>query len=265
MNRNYNHMLILVMSFLILSLPIAFGQDSGSTGNNAIGDAYQLNFDQPAQNFISTIGEFDYYKFYINNSGIARIKVSEVTEDMLTEICLYNKNGENAAPCKVASNAGDSTTLVKDIIGPGWYYIRIRDLAGKVYSTPYSVFVGFDSAPDQNEPNNGFGDATDIELGNTINAYICPLEDTDYYKINIDGPSVLVLKVQDVPEGMIPSISLWDINGQGIGGLAASNPGDSVTLEKGVSDYGIYYFRVMDNAGKAYSEPYAVTANLKES
>lgn len=262
MNKNYNFASILsILAILIMAIPAAFGQ-GGTAGNNAIGDAYEANLNQPVQDSISTAGELDYYKFHIDSSGLAQIKVDDVPEDMLAEIILYNKNGESAG-YKAASNPGDSTTLKIDLLGPGWYYIRIKDNANKAYSNPYSLTVDFEPAPDQYEPNNGFGDAAGIEIGDTINAYICPVIDNDYYKVNMDGPGVLVLKVSDVPEEMLAEITLYNKNGESIGYKAASNPGDSVTLEQGVSDPGIYYLKIKDNDAKAYSEPYALIASLK--
>lgn len=262
MNKNYNFVPILsILAIMIVAIPAAFGQ-GGTVGNNAIGDAYEANLNGPVQDSISTVGELDYYKFYIDSSGLAQIKVDDVPEDMLAEITLYNKNNEGAG-YKAASNPGDPTTLKADLLGPGWYYIRIKDNANKAYSNPYSLTVDFEPAPDQYEPNSGIGDATSIELGNTIDAYICPVSDIDYYKVNMDGPGVLVLKVSDVPEDMLTEISLYNKNGESIGYKAASNPGDSVTLEQGVSDSGIYYLKIKDNAGKAYSLPYALIASLK--
>ncbi len=262
MNKNYIFVLILsILAILIMAIPAAFGQ-GGTSGNNAIGDAYEADLNQPVQNSISTAGELDYYKFYIDSSGLARIKVDDIPEDMLTEISLYNKNVESAG-YKAASNPGDSTTLKIDLLGPGWYYIRIKDNANKAYSNPYSLTVDFEPSPDQYEPNNGIGDATGIELGDTISAYICPVVDTDYYKINMDSPGVLVLKVSEVPEDMLPELTLYNKNGEGIGYKVASNPGDSVTLEQGVSDPGIYYLKIKDNAGKAYSDQYTLKASLE--
>ncbi len=262
MNKNYIFVSILsILAILIMAIPAAFGQ-GGTAGNNAIGDAYEANLNQPVQDSISQAGELEYYKFYVESSGLAQINVDNLPEDMLAEITLYNKNGEGAG-YKAASNPGDTTTLKTDLLGPGWYYIRIKDNANKAYSNPYSLTVDFEPAPDQYEPNNGFGDATGIELGDTINAYICPVIDNDYYKVNMDGPGVLVLKVSGVPEDMLTELSLYNKNGESIGYKAASNPGDSVTLEQGVSDPGIYYLKIKDNAGKAYSQPYALIASLK--
>lgn len=234
--------------------------------NNGLGDATELKFDQTISAYICPHEDTDYYKFYISNSGIAHVKVENVPKDMVTVIYLYNKNGGDPIATMAANNPGDSVTLTRDILGPGWYYIQVYDRAGKAYSQPYTMTLSFDSAPDPYEPNNGFGDATEINFDQPIQAYICPHEDTDYYKINVSSPEVLSIKVENVPSEMVTVIYLYGMNGgDPIATMAANNPGDSVTLEKGVSDTGLYYIQLYDRAGKAYSQPYTLTIAMKAS
>jgi hypothetical protein len=230
--------------------------------NDSIGAATKIEPGQKLSAYICPVGDSDYYTFYSNASGIARVKVSDAPDEMSGYVRLFNKNGEDKGTI-VASNPGDPVTFEKDILGPGWYYVQIYDNAGKAYSNPYGFELQFDPAPDMYEPNEGFGDARGIELGQAISGYICPSTDVDYYKVNMTGPGVLVVKVQDAPGEMVPEVALWNMNGESLGSQAATNAGDSVILEKGVSDTGTYYIRVDDRAGKAYSEPYTLTAALK--
>lgn len=234
--------------------------------NDGFGDAKKINFGQSVTAYICPHEDTDFYKFYINNSGIAHVKIENAPSDMVSVIYLWNKNGEDPIATASASNPGDSVTLTKDILGPGWYYIEVYDRANQAYNQPYSLTLNFDSAPDPYEPNNGFGDATGINFDQPIQAYICPHEDTDYYKINVSNHGVLSLKVENVPQDMVPVIYLFNMNGgDPIAAMAANNPGDSVTLEKGVSGTGLYYVQVYDRAGEAYSHPYTLTATMKAS
>jgi hypothetical protein len=234
--------------------------------NNAIGDATGLKFDQPINAYICPHEDTDFYKFYINTSGIAHVKVENVPEEMETVIYLFNKNGGDPIVTMAANNPGDSVTLTKDILGPGWCYIQVYDRSGKAYSNPYTLTVNFEPAPDPYEPNNAIGDATGLKFDQPVSAYICPHEDTDYYKINVISPEVLSLKVENAPQDMVTVIYLYSMNGgDPIATMSANNPGDSVTLEKGVSDLGMYYIQVYDRAGKAYIQPYTLTVSIKAS
>lgn len=265
-NRLKLLLVVLIFFTLTASNALCQGTTSGPAGNYAIGDASEIKFGQSVHESITKAGESDYYKFHIDNSGIAHVKVENAPKDMITVVYLHNKNGGDPIANMAANNPGDSVNLTRDILGPGWYYVSVYDRASKEYNQPYTLTLSFDSAPDPYEPNNGFGDAAGINFNQSIQAYICPHEDTDYYKINITSPEVLSIKVQNVPPEMVSVVYLYGINGgDPIADMAANNPGDSVTLEKGVSDTGTYYIQVYDRAGKAYSQPYTLTVAMKAS
>ena len=82
----------------------------------------------------------DHYKFYVNSLGMLQVKLEEVPGDMRTRIELYGKNF-NYIMQKDASNAGDTITLERDIDLPGWYYIKIMDLAGIAHNEEYAFKV----------------------------------------------------------------------------------------------------------------------------
>jgi len=234
--------------------------------NNGFGDATGIELGQTFNAYICPKDDSDFYQSDINTSGVLTIKVQDVPEEMVPKIVLWNKNAGDYIGVAEASNPGDALTLEKDLLGPGRHYFQVFDKAGKAYSKPYTLTVGFEAAPDPYEPNNGFGDATEVQLDQPVNAYICPKDDSDFYKLIINSPGVLALKATDVPEDMVPKIVLWNKNGGDYLSVAeASNPGDSVSLEKGVSDLGLYYFQVFDKVGKAYSGPYTLMASMKSS
>jgi hypothetical protein len=108
--------------------------------NDQIGDATEIKFGSPVmvKGQITPAGDVDFYKFYVDTSGILQVKLDAVPEDMKARIDLYGKNF-NWITRKDASNPGDSITLEKDLSGPGWHYIAILDLDGKAHSEEYSM------------------------------------------------------------------------------------------------------------------------------
>ncbi|HID20010.1 MAG TPA: hypothetical protein EYP28_03595, partial [Methanophagales archaeon] len=94
-----------------------YGQDLNEP-DNEIGDATAITFNQTVNSYISPAGDVDYYKFYVNSSGILQVKLEGVPGDMRTRIELYGKNF-NWIMNKDASNAGDTITLERDIDQPG--------------------------------------------------------------------------------------------------------------------------------------------------
>ncbi|MGA9097909.1 MAG: hypothetical protein WB392_03160, partial [Methanotrichaceae archaeon] len=154
-------------------------------------------------------------------------------------------------------------TLEKGVSGPSGYWIAVSDADGKAHADPYTITFGFEPAPDSNEPNNDIGDATEIKLNQSVTGYVCPGDDKDFYKLHMDSPGVVVVKVDGVPEDMRPYLRIWDKNGRQIAEKGATNPGDSLTLENNLGA-GWNYFAVSDADGKAHSEPYTLTASMKE-
>jgi hypothetical protein len=120
----------------------------------------------------------------------------------------------------------------------------------------------FEPAPDSNEPNEEIGDATEVELDQIVAAYICPGNDKDFYKLFMSSPGVVTIQVKGVPEDMRPYLLIRDKNNRQIADKAATNPGDSLTLETDLGA-GWNYIALSDADGKAHSKPYELTVTAK--
>jgi len=182
-----------------------YGQDSHEP-NDALGDATAITFNKTVIGDIFPAGDVDDYKFHVNSSGILQVKIEGVPGDMRTSIELYGKNF-NWIRTKDASNAGDKITLEIDITQPGWYYIKIRDLAGIAHNEKYSFKVLFEPVVDTKEPESGLGDATEIQFNQTVSGYIFPSGDLDHYKVYVTSSGILQVKIEGVPGDMRTSVS----------------------------------------------------------
>jgi hypothetical protein len=144
----------------------------------------------------------------VDTAGIVSISVDGVPVDMKPHITLNNEYFglwiSAIQADKTATNAGDSLSLEKDMRGPGGCYITVSDADGKAHSEPYSLNVDFRPAPDVNEPNNLPDKATIVKLNQEVKAYICPSNELDYYRLDINTSGILALKVENVPADMKP-------------------------------------------------------------
>ncbi len=234
--------------------------------NNLLGEATYVKPNQQVNAYICPGDDVDTYRLDVNTSGILTLEMDEVPEDMKPHITLSNEYSGLWASAgmadKTATNAGDSLTLEKDLLGPSGYYISVTDVDRKGHANPYSLTFAFEPAPDPNEPNEDIGDATEIKLDQPITAYICPGSDKDFYKLYMSNPGVVVFKISDVPEDMRSYISIRDKNNRQIADKSATNPEDSLTLEKDL-EAGWSYIAIWDADGKAHSQPYTLTATMK--
>lgn len=234
--------------------------------NNLLGEATIVKPNQQVTAYVCPGDDVDTYRLDVNTSGILTLKMDEVPEDMKTHMTLGNEYSGLWASAgmadKTATNADDSLTLEKDLQGPSGYYIAVTDADRKGHANPYSLTFAFEPAPDQNEPNEDIGDATEIKLDQPVTAYVCPGSDKDFYKLYMSSPGVVVFKVSDVPEDMRSYISIRDKNNRQIADKSATNPEDSLTLEKDL-EAGWSYIAVWDADGKAHSQPYTLAASVK--
>ena len=230
--------------------------------NNQVGDSTEISLDQAVNAHICPVDDVDFYKFYVESAGIMEVKFDQTPSDMKTRIDLYNKNF-NWITRKDASNAGDVLNWVVDLSGPSAHYIAILDLDRKARSDPYSFTATFRPAPDSNEPNNQVGDSTDMGLGQTITGYICPVDDADFYKIQVDAPAILEAKLEEVPSDMKARIDLYGKNNNWITRKDASNAGDAITLESDLAGPGIYYIAISDLDRKAHDPEYQLMAAIR--
>jgi hypothetical protein len=99
---------------------------------------------------------------------------------------------------------------------------------------------------DSYEPNNEIGNASKINLTQTISASIFPVGDGDFYKIYIDNPGVLQAKLSDVTKEMRGRIDFYGKNYNLLTRKDAENPGDSIILKVDIGKAGWYYFGVGD-------------------
>jgi hypothetical protein len=230
--------------------------------NNVVGDATEIEFGQTQQGYICPVDDADFYKFHVETSGMLQVKLDDVPSEMRSRIELYGKNF-NWIARKDASNAGDTITFEKDILGPGWHYFAISDLDRKAHSIAYSFDPIFNSAPDANEPNNVVGDATQIEFGQAVQGYICPVGDVDFYMLYVDTSGILQVEMDSVSSDMRSRIELYGKNFNWIARKDASNAGDVITFEKDVSGPGWHYIAISDLDRKAHYEGYSFVATLK--
>jgi hypothetical protein len=111
---------LLVLFIFALDASVALGQVQ--SGNNVPGEALQIQPGQAVQESISKAGETDYFVFSLDSSGIISLALDGVPGDMKPRITINNEyfglwsNPQQAD--KTATNAGDSLTLEKDMLGP---------------------------------------------------------------------------------------------------------------------------------------------------
>ncbi len=192
----------------------------------------------------------------LTKTGVLKIAVTNLPSAyMRANIELYGVNNNHIAG--TTGSAGANTTLSRDL-GPGRYYFRIRDYAGKRYTDPYTLTVTQDEVPDAYEPNGDFAHASLLTTAGTFNAYTFPSGDNDYFKFNVSSSGTLTVGVSDIPTPYIRMrIRLYNKNLEHLA-TATASAGSAVSLSKDISP-GMHYLQIDDAAGKRATDPYTLT------
>ena len=114
------------------------------------------------------------------------------------------------------------------------------------------------------EPNNAFADANEINLDSRIHGKIYNAGDEDFFKFNITEKGILYIKMYEVPQGLRPSIKIYDPS---IPGRIVSQKGGSaneqIILETEFDKPGLYYLLVRDWYGNISSlDSYSMNFNF---
>ena len=224
--------------------------------NGDFASAKEIGLGTAVKPYIFGAGDYDWFKVNLTKTGVLKIAVTNLPSAyMRANIELYGVNNNHIAG--TTGSAGANTTLSRDL-GPGRYYFRIRDYAGKRYTEPYTLTVTQDEVLDAYEPNHDFTHAALLTTAGTFNAYTFPSGDNDYFKFNVSSSGTLTVGVSDIPTPYIRMrIRLYNKNLEQLA-TATASAGSAVSLSKDISP-GMHYLQIDDAAGKRATDPYTLT------
>ena len=224
--------------------------------NQDFASAKEIGLGTAVKPYIFGAGDYDWFKVNLTKTGVLKIAVTNLPSAyMRANIELYGVNNNHIAG--TTGSVGANTTLSRDL-GPGRYYFRIRDYAGKRYTDPYTLTVTQDEVPDAYEPNGDFAHASLLTTAGTFNAYTFPSGDNDYFKFNVSSSGTLTVGASDIPTPYIRMrIRLYNKNLEHLA-TATASAGSAVSLSKDISP-GMHYLRIDDAAGKRSTDPYTLT------
>jgi len=200
-------------------------------------------------------GDIDWYKINITEPGRLSIQLMNIPDSSKMAIDMYNQDLAYLYVSKQAINEGENFDLLFDTSETGIYYIRVRDVSNKGYTSHYTLRTGFTPMKDTNEPNNNFGDATPVTT-NEIESYIFPGSDQDYYRFYATQGDVLNLMLSE-PDTMKASIGIYNKNfGYTYSAQQANNSGDTLYLSYTIPETGFYYIKIYDMNNGAYLTTY---------
>ena len=179
--------------------------------NNSFGAASQVTTGRTWKANILPKGDSDWYRFPVHRHGELKVLITRVPEDLDVSLRVWDSHKHAVSGWYTPLKAGGETEAVFDIPAPGSYFIEVRDGRDDARSIdPVDVSLLFRPSADSFEPNNDFGTATSVALGESVAAAILPKGDSDWYGFTVDEQGALDVAVTRVPPELDVSFRLWN-------------------------------------------------------
>ncbi len=207
--------------------------------NDNIQQALAVVSGKQFDSFIYRPGDVDYYR--IDVSWPASIKVAS-TQPADYHLSIVDSSGTEQLYGGDLGAAGSDMLLEGDVYEPGTYYVVMRGYSAGYYNmhTPYTMTITVTpGGPDRFEPNDAPEQASVPPLGQPFAAFISRPGDKDYYKVNIAGPSQIVVESDQPADywmGILSPDGATVLTGEDYGGV-----GNPMAAAHYVFEPGAYY------------------------
>jgi len=248
---------------LLAQQPGPSGEESEP--NNSFGDANLMAAPGQVRGRISPAGDEDWYTFSVGQQGELQFTVTGVASDFAIAVRVWNSERDPMTDWFRPLAKGSDTTGVIDLAAPGRYSLEVAaNEGGATSEQPYTLQLAFTAAADPFEPNNAFGPAALLTVGQPVQAYILPAGDVDWYDVAVDHQGELQVAITKVPPKMAINVRIWNANKEYISGwFAPLAKGGDTTAVLDLPAAGHYFLEVAADAGDARStQPYTLQATF---
>ena len=231
--------------------------------NDSIQQASTVVSGKQFDSFIYRPGDIDYYR--IDVSWPSSIKVTS-TQPADYHLSVVDSSGTKQLYGGDLGTPGKDMLLEVDVYEPGTYYVVMRGYSSSHYNmhTPYTMTITVTpGGPDRFEPNDAPEQASVPALGQPFAAFISRPGDKDYYKVNITGPSQIVVE-SDQPADYWMGI-LHPDGSRVLTGDDFGNVGKPMAAAHYVFEPGVYYVLMRGYSDSYYNmhTPYNMKIDVK--
>jgi hypothetical protein len=230
------------------------GGGSDKEPNNSIEEAGEITLDESFPIKINPKGDVDWFKVELPEQGYLKIQAGECPEELGLEVAfaLYREWEEEKEQRIRGWNRLTDAVFIPE---GGTYYFVVKDNYDDASSErAIQIKASFLKEFDPFEPNDKPEEAKLINAGSVVKPVVYPTRDVDWLKVKLEGQGYLVLKSNNVPEGIIPEASYFlfdewaDPKVKEIGGW------EKFPNACFISGAGEYYIKLHDDYDDAASE-----------
>jgi len=216
--------------------------------NSPIGLANEIAISQPVNAKINAADDQDFFKIYISRPGRLTCSVTNVPNNLRLYLTYYSRHLNYLYITGYAEQDGDDVSLTIDITEPGFIYLRIHDRDNE-FNTEFTYILtpAFKEAVDPQDANNSMLDAFTL-TENTIDGYIFPRGDQDWFRVWMNAGSMLTAQITNTASNLRPYITFYGRNREYLYCTSyAENEGDNPpALNYTFDEAGFVYIKVHD-------------------
>ena len=192
----------------LVSLIALSSSAAESEPNDQLGQASPLPASGSTTETFGAAGDLDWFRITVSEPGRLIVSVVSPPPNVRAEIVMYGRNTELLPIYKNAVNNGDDVHVIFDVIIPGTYFARLRELEGDISAGSYLLTTTFQPVVDSHETNDRIGKAS-LMNGSPMTGTLFPKGDIDWYRIYADVGTRLALELRGSVE-MQGELSLYD-------------------------------------------------------
>ncbi len=229
--------------------------------NDSFGTAARLSGSQTWWPTIMPKGDVDWYQFRVDWQGELRVMVTEVPEQLDISMRVWNADKSTISSWYSPLKKGGDTEMVFDLPTAGVYTLEMADGRSDARSNNrFRVDMRFRPSVDRAEPNNSYGSASILAIGEPVKVTHLPANDNDWYRIHVDEQGQLDVNITDVPSNLDIFYRIWNSEKSTISGWTGplKEGGDTIGSFD-LAKAGDYFLEVADSKHDNRSiEPYTI-------
>jgi uncharacterized caspase-like protein len=199
-------------------------------------------------------GDADWYRIEVSSSGELSAVIDPSPPNLDLYFRVWDSDRRVIRDWVPPYRMGGVTEGFADLPAAGTYFLEIVDGSNNDRSIePAILKTAFRSTFDPLEPNDSFGAASPLPLGEPHTAFILPRGDHDWLRLDLDRPGTLSVSVEDVDPELDVVFRLWTADGQAGNWFAPARAGGPVYAEIPIAEPGVYRLELADGNNNARS------------
>jgi uncharacterized caspase-like protein len=192
-------------------------------------------------------GDLDWFRVESPAQGELRVEIDEGPDNLDLHYRVWTADRQLIHDWIAPYRKGGLTEGFADLPKAGSYFIEVSDGYSDDRSIRHAVLrTQLTPTEDPLEPNNSYGAARPLTIGQPHKAYILPRGDVDWYTLEAPGAGEFSIVVDEVDPALDVSFRLWDVDGNAGAWIAPPRPGGVTEARIAVAKPGQYRLEVAD-------------------